>query len=249
MSARLLPLVLIAALLGAGCSNRADAGAAGPLVVVLFDVSQSTRAPEVRDRYAEAFDRVLAYAADADGRVIADVIDENPLAHSSYPIDVAFSSCDAFTENPLVCDAEATKLREEASAEARAILARTAGESGTDIHDALALAERAFDAYPESGVCSLVLLSDMVERSASLNVVRVSAQEPPGSAIDALAADGSIPDLNGVSVYVVGAGVQSGTELSAEQILAIQGFWQAFFERGGARFAPERYGAALVRFP
>jgi hypothetical protein len=218
-------------------------------VVVLFDVSKSTVAPEVRDRYAEAFDRVLAYAADIDGRVIADVIDENPLAHSSYPIDVAFTSCDAFTENPLVCTAETDELREEASAEARAILARTAEEAGTDIHDALALAERAFDAYPESGARSLVLLSDMVERSARLNVVRVAAQRSPDAAIEELAADGSIPDLNSVSVYVVGAGVQSGTELSPEQIVAIQGFWQTFFDRAGAELAPERYGAALVRFP
>ena len=85
------------------------------------------------------------------------------------------------------------------------------GAAGTDIHDGLLLAQRVFDAYPEAGSRSLVLLSDMVERSARLNVTRVRPDDASiASTIDGLAADGLIPDLRGVQAYVVGAGVSQG---------------------------------------
>jgi hypothetical protein len=54
--------------------------------------------------------------------------------------------------------------------------------------------------------------------------------------------------LDGVAVYVVGAGA-SGGEMPADRILAIQREWQAWFEAAGAELPDERYGAALVRFP
>ena len=122
--------------------------------------------------------------------------------------------------------------------------------AGTDIHNGLRLAERVFDAYPEAQERYLVVLSDMVERSSSLNLGRpslgVARVEPM---LDELAAQEQIPDLTGVSVYAVGAGVVAEPELSADRILAIERFWQGFFERSGARWSPERFGAALVRFP
>ena len=89
-----------------------------------------------------------------------------------------------------------------------------------------------------------------MERSSSLNLGRpsldVAKVEPM---LDGLAAQDQIPDLTGVSVYAVGAGVVAGEELSADRILAIERFWQGFFERAGARWGPDRFGAALVRFP
>jgi hypothetical protein len=135
-------------------------------------------------------------------------------------------------------------------AQARTILASVPNATGTDIHDGLSLAERVFDAYPEAGARSLVLLSDMVERSSRLNVGRARFDENAiVPALDALASDGLIADLSGVSVYVVGAGVGAGSEPSADRFLAIQHFWQAYLLRAGTDLPTERYGAALVRFP
>ena len=90
----------------------------------------------------------------------------------------------------------------------------------------------------------------MVERSARLVVGRASAsKESTRSAVDDLARHGLVPDLVGVSVYVAGAGVGGHSEQPAERILAIERFWNAYFERAGSGLSPEHYGATLVRFP
>jgi hypothetical protein len=86
----------------------------------------------------------------------------------------------------------------------------------------------------------------MVERSAGLRMGRTFDAT---NGLDALQAEGSIANLAGVQVYVVGAGVVTSTELPAERILAIQAFWEDYFAASGAELAPDRYGAALVRFP
>jgi hypothetical protein len=243
--------VIVLALLSGGCSAVAEGSEeAGPLVVALFDVSGSTDSDEIRAGYLEAFGRVLDVVDERDGTVIADVIDENPLAHSTYPVSATFEACDALTDNRLTCDAEARQTRDEAVATVRRILESEVRPAGTDIHNGLRLAERVFDAYPEADERYLVVFSDMVERSSSLNLGRPSLDVARvGSMLDELSARDQIPDLAGVSVYAVGAGVVAGPELSGDRILAIERFWQGFFQRSGAEWSPERYGAALVRFP
>ena len=246
--------VLAACLALAGCSAvRAvtGGGGPGPLVVVLFDVSRSTDDADVRARYLTTFETVLDHVAATHGTVVGDVVDDDPLAHSSFPISATFDACDPLTDNRLACDAETGRTRTDAVTSARAILARDTGAAGTDIHDGLLLAQRVFDAYPEAGSRSLVLLSDMVERSARLNLGRARFDEASiAPTIDAFAADGLIPDLRGVEVYVVGAGVsQSGAGMPADRFLTIERFWQAYLSRAGADLPTDRYGAALVRFP
>ena len=61
--------------------------------------------------------------------------------------------------------------------------------------------------------------------------------------------DGEVPNLAGVRVYVVGAGVSAGGALPAHRILRAQHVWLAYFAAAGADLPEERYGAALVRFP
>ena len=236
---RRIPSFMLAALLAlTGCTAlNPGSHQAPPLSVVLFDVSQSTRDPSVRARYLSAFERVLDYVVAEHGTLLGDVIDDNPLAHSSFPIDATFSGCDPLTDNPLECDARTSRLRDDVTAEAKRILSTVSVAAGTDIHDGLLLAARVFDAYPEAGPRSLLLLSDMVERSSRLNVTRASS------------GDGLLPDLGGVSVYVVGAGVVSDAEMPADRSLAIESFWRTYFARAGADLPTGRYGAALVRFP
>ncbi len=193
--------VLLCLLALTGCSAvRAVTGSGqpGPLVVVLFDVSRSTNDPAVRARYLAAFERVLDHVVAEHGTIVGDVIDDDPLAHSTYPIDATFAACDAFTDNKLVCDAGITRTRQRVDAQARAILAQEPTASGTDIHNGLGLAERVFDSYPEAGARSLVLLSDMVERSPRLNVARAHFDDAAiGPTLDTLAAEGLIPEPAG----------------------------------------------------
>jgi hypothetical protein len=79
----------------------------------------------------------------------------------------------------------------------------------------------------------------------------VHASDPSRSAaaLEALRAAGAVPDLSGVTVTVIGAGAGAGPELTADRILAIERFWQAYFTAAGTTLEPDRYGAALLRFP
>jgi hypothetical protein len=216
-------------LLASACaSDNAGEVEDRPLVVVLFDVSRSTRAPEVRERYLAAFGQVLDFAQANHASVVGDVIDENPLAHSTYPVDGVFEPCDAFSDNQLVCDGQAAGERDRLTTAAAALLEPVDRPAGTDVHGGVLVAARVFGAYPEAGDRYLVILSDMVERS--------SWREAPAP-----------PDLTGVQVYVVGAGA-TGSRAPAD-ILADQRAWQAFFTSAGADLPDDRYGAALVRFP
>ncbi len=232
MTRRLLATLLAVSLLtGTGCaalSRAAGRDQARPLVVVLLDVSRSTHDAEVRARYLDAFARVLDDVEAEHGTLVADVIDDNPLAHSTFPIQATFEACDPLTDNRLACAARAAQLRGDALDAARAILARTSEASGTDIYDGVALAQRVFDAYPEAGARRLVICSDMVQNAS----VR-----PPAAR------------LGGVTVYVVGSGVVAGSELAPERILALQRRWLGYFAQAGADLTPARYGATLVRFP
>lgn len=251
MTQRVVALVVVGSLALAGCSalHRSDREPR-PLVVVLFDVSRSTNRPDIRARYLDAFERVEGWVADQHGTIVGDVIDDDPLAHSTFPIDATFAPCDVFTDNRLTCDARTTEARGAATVEARSILARVPTVGQTDIHDALALAHRVFAAYPDASPRSLVVLSDMVERTSRLSVGRAGfGDDQIEPTLDAFAADGLIADLNGVSVYVVGAGAASGAGQPAERILTIERFWQAYFTRAGASLSTVNYGAALVRFP
>ena len=246
---RAVTLALVAGFALVGCS-RGSGDAARPLTVVLFDVSGSTRDDAIRARYLAAFEQVVDATAAEHGTVVGDVIDENPLAHSTYPIDGSFDSCDPLTENKLVCEAKANQTRSSLVADAQQILASTAPIPGTDIQDAVSLAQRVFDAYPSASSRSLVLLSDMVEHTPRINVGGIGfGDRAANDTLDRLEASGSIPDLSGVRVYVVGAGVVGSSELPAARILAIQRFWLGFFAQAHADLTDDRYGAALVRFP
>jgi len=233
MSARLVALAAAAALMLSGCSMferaRAADAAGGPLTVVLFDVSRSTEDPTIRARYAQAFDEVLRATEAQHGTVVGDVIDDNPLAHSSYPIDVTFEGCDPLTDNQLTCEARAKQAAEQATAAAGQILSAETTVAGTDIRAGVRLAERVFAAYPDASQRFLVVLSDMAEHTSSH--------------------DDAVPNLTGVRVYVVGAGLSAGGALSANSILATERDWLAYFSAAGADLPAARYGAALVRFP
>ena len=250
MRAASLVATLIVGLALTCCSARQGAGSdARPLVMVLFDVSKSTQDPAIRDRYLSSFERVVDAVASEHGTVVGDVIDENPLAHSRYPIDATFEPCDPLRDNRLVCDARTAKLRADVTAGAEAILSTIPARGGTAIHDGLRLAERVFAAFPEATSRSLVVLSDMVEHSSGLDMGPTFDGSTVDSQLEVLRAGGSIPNLAGVRVYVVGAGLVRSSELPAARILDIQDFWQAFFTASGADLPPDRYGAALVRFP
>ena len=113
MSRRTIAAALAATLALSGCGAlHSGPDIARPLVVVLFDVSGSTADPTVRARYLDAFERVVDHVEATHGTIVGDVIDDDPLAHSTFPIDATFEACDALADNKLVCDTTATRTRE-----------------------------------------------------------------------------------------------------------------------------------------
>jgi len=238
--------VLAAALLAgllAGCSTLRPSLAQDPprAVMVLFDVSESTDREALRDRYLETFRRVLQAVDGVDdpgGILGADVIDDNPLAHGGFPIDVRFEPC-TLLDNRLACEDEREAAKARALAAAEGILARA--RRGTDVVGGLALAELFFQAHPE-GERLLVVCSDMLQVGRGIRLARPGVLDGAAELLERLPA----VDLSGVRVYVAGAGA-SRADLSPETIEAVEAFWRAYFERSGAEVV--LYGPALPRFP
>ena len=201
--------LLVLALVGfAVASCTASADETGSATVVLFDVSNSTRAEDVRARYGRTFAMVLEHLRDDGGVLGADIVDANPLAHGSLPINETFEPC-TITDNSLDC-------REAQDEQERRVLDASEGilESasvGTDVFGALTLASQFFEAYPEAGERTVVLLSDMVQFANGIRLGSVERWSP--AELSALLEDAPTIDLTGVRVYVVGAGATTTTEL------------------------------------
>jgi hypothetical protein len=250
---RLRPILLILLMATASCFGSPGSQAAcepDTSALLLFDVSRSTVNPEVREGYLEDFDKVMESASDR-WEVGADRIDENPLAHSEFPVDVCIPAFDAFEGDPLTHEEQVQRIRQDARAAVEDLLALD-GESvrGTAIMDSLHLAERFFASYPEAEKRYLLIFSDMVEVSDTYRFTpRNLRPADVAEFIESQREKGQLPDLTSVEAYVVGAGATAGGGVEGERFRAIQGFWLAYFEATGANLPEFRYGSALVRFP
>ena len=217
-------------------------------VVALFDISPSTDDEAIRQRYSEAFSAVVE-GSEGEWQIAADLIDDNPLAHSTFPVNDCLPAREG-GEQELTYQDRLAKARRDIEAGAAQIL-ETPAKSGTAIMDGVSLAQRFFETYPEITERYLVICSDMVESSARYGFgkkVKWSAKK-----IDQIIAAereaGRLPTLDGVKVYVVGAGADAAGDVSADKIRFIRDFWLAYFEAAGADLPSSRYGAALIRFP
>jgi hypothetical protein len=188
------------------------------------------------------FAMVLDHLRDDGGVLGADIVDANPLAHGSLPINETFESC-TITDNSLDCREAQDEQGRRVLDASNAILENAS--RGTDVFGALTLASQFFEAYPEAGERTVVLLSDMVQFANGIRLGSVERWSP--AELSALLEDAPTIDLTGVRVYVVGAGATTTTELAPAQIEGIASFWSSWFERSGARV--EFYGANLARFP
>jgi hypothetical protein len=86
---------------------------------------------------------------------------------------------------------------------------------------------------------TLVIFSDMVEESGELNFERDRLEPARVQGILAtLSRDDRLPNLSGVSVYVVGA-----THVNLQRYRRTREFWLALFKAAGADLRPENYGS------
>ncbi len=243
---RLLVPLLCLGLFAAGCGGKSMPSR---VTVVLFHVTGSTYTGNVRLQYVTDFAKVLGSVTDG-GTIVADIIDDNPLAHSSYPIRESFDRFNPLKENKLDHERRVREQRDAAIKKAEAIVRRPpSGRLGHSILDAMQLAERAFAALPGDQKL-LVIFSDMIEQSRrydftgeNLTAARIDA------IIDRERSAGRVPDLQDVEVCVVGAGASPSGGLPPEKLFSIQAFWLKYFEAAGANLPKERYGSALLKCP
>lgn len=226
---------------------------AGKVVCVLVDRSSSTKEQGVRQRYIESFRRILDKLGTGD-IIVADAITDNPLAQSSFPVNDEFETFQPGTDNPLIVkkkqEEHEGKLREKRDQvwdKAQGLFAGAPSKQ-TKIFDALRLAERVFHTYQRQKKV-LVIFSDMVEESERHNFTRERLTEAASARIISEEKEAKrLPDLNGVKVYVIGAGQSGNRSSSSEQYAGIQSFWLQYFKSAGADLPKERYGAALLKF-
>src|SRR3989442_12069251 len=94
---RVLILSTLLVLIAAGCGGKS---AQGRVTTVLFDLSGSTSAQAIRQQYMRDFTKILDTVA-SGGVIAADIIDDNPLAHSTFPINESFDRSEPLKENKL----------------------------------------------------------------------------------------------------------------------------------------------------
>lgn len=109
----------------------------------------------------------------------------------------------------------------------------------TDLISAVSLASRILAAGTASNKVLLIQHSGVNTAGASLPMQELDdlLNTDPAKLVDQLDEAAMVPQLNGVPVEFYGLGDVAGSQptLSAQQVQWLQSFWQAFFDRTGAK--------------
>lgn len=206
-------------------------------VVVLFDVSESTKDPAVRGKFLSDFDKVILKKVNPGDVIAADRIAESSAAGSTLPVNHEFEG--EWSSNRL----KQLKQKKEIYKEAESILSNKGKVKYTDILSSLLISERVFKSYgKERNV--LVIMSDMIEDSKNYNFTRERLTDKRIATIIAKERKGGrLPDLKGVTVYAV----KSVTCQAGEDYNGIRNFWIRYLTECGARIGVAQYGP-LTKF-
>lgn len=112
---------------------------------------------------------------------------------------------------------------------------------GTDILSTLHDVSADLRAAPGREV-TLYIFSDMLQSNRSIDMEGLRRMPPPGW-VEHERANGTLPDLSGLCVYVIGARVDT------QQSQHVKEFWQEYFEATGAIFESGNYTLRPVELP
>jgi|YNPNPStandDraft_1061719.scaffolds.fasta_scaffold40250_2 hypothetical protein len=236
---------LAVAVLPDGCSQKAPSW----VVFVLFDISGSTSAPEIRQRYFRDFQKILE-AMQGGGLLMCDVITENTLA-TSNPIEAFFPAYNPLIDNPLSHKKKLQKITEQMLVEAKKLILETPPAPMTDLMNSFQLASKIFNGErcKGAGGKALVVFSDMIEQSRNYDFQKLRlTEERTQQIIETERRDGRLPNLSGVKVWVSGATAAKKGGVSPKKIYQIQNFWLHYFQACGADLTSERYATTLINF-
>ena len=218
------------------------AAAQDAVLCVLFDLSQS--AQKVRDGYQSDFEK-LADRLTGGEFILGAGITAHSLATGRFEIDNQIPKYSPFIDSKLTFRKKLLGARTVVKQEARTLLQEPATPT-TDLLGAMQLAEKAFqaEAAASAKVRMLVIFSDMIEESARYNFVKENLTQSRRVAIlETERKAGRLPALQGVQVWVAGAGGNT-----PDKYLQIQSFWIEYFRAASADLRKSRYGAGLMDF-
>jgi hypothetical protein len=236
----------------AGCSKVGSSGnqSSQTVVVMLFDISGSTSATAIRQRYQKEFDTVLQEVGN-NTVVMADRITDNSLATSSFPVNITFPAYNMLEDSAMTHNKKMKKLHEEADEQVKQIFSNTSKYPHTDLMNAFQLAAKVFNGDTAKGAKNkvLVVFSDMFEQSAHYNFVSLNLDKTKTQQIvNKEKGEGTLPDLNGVKVWISGAGATGNSNIPSSKLNQIRDFWLQYFKATGADFSTTRYSASLINF-
>jgi len=230
-------------LLFAGCGLKKQEE---KCIFVLFDVSGSTLAS--RQQYYQDFQKVLNKIKGGD-RLIADLITENPLSQSVFPINEKIPKYSIFFPGgPDEYRTRTIQQKTNILNKAKKLVFNSTGRQKTKILDSLRLAERVFKTYKEPKK-ELIIFSDMIEESEYYNFITMKLSDKEIEQIiekERKREETGLPDLCGAKVYVV-TGTYS-KNITTKKILNIKKFWLRYFKECGADLTKERYGSCLLEY-
>lgn len=236
-----------------GCQQVKEAVSTTPQfgVVALLDVSASTDQEALRQRYQREFLEMIDQLASHGAVIRADAIRATPLAETIFPVRIDVARMSVIDKNEFNLEEAVKKAKDSATQGMSKLLSEIPPTQRTPILDAIEVTSRIFNGEEMKGIADrrLVVFSDMIESSDRYEFTRAGLSPKAISAMirkDKQA--GRIPKLNGVSVWIAGAGAGGGSHLSSQQLRGIEQFWTEYFKATGAMLMPTRYGSTLLNF-
>jgi hypothetical protein len=245
--------LLLALILVAGCAPATPAASQHATAVVVFvDFSASIGGEDRASYRREIETEILPSLVEGDRLLIAAIHDKTltdfrPLVEANLPARPQFNG---FFDNVLKfnrkskdVEAQVARVKDKTKAEVAHVFGKRSVAPLTDIFSSLLIAQKLFYDEPRRKV--LVLMSDMIEDNPPYDFERMAwSSATIDKTLGELEAQGLVPKLSGVCVYVSGASAK--TAAIAEHIGR---FWQAYFQRTGADMDPSRYAHVLLHWP
>ena len=240
------PFVIMLLLLSLFCQGSVQSPSAKG-VMVLLDLSESTRIPQMREAYTRAFGEILAKLAPGD-RLVVGLITEKSVAELNLLIKEDFTkeknSLYGLLKKMVEEDAAAefNKKKDGLLKKVEAVLAdQNRKIMKTDLMSSFQVADRVLKGCGQPKKI-LIILSDMLEDSDAYNFeTEILSDERVSHILANEKKRGRIPDLTGVYVYVAGAAASN-----LDQYYSVMKFWLAYFKESGAIIQKKDYGSVLL---
>ena len=236
-------LTVIALIAIQGCGHKQPTG----LTVAIIDTSASMCQKQSRQNAWLALNRVIAdcpagsgfaaYPATANSEATAD------------PAITVIADYDPFTTNKDQYEQALESSKAGARRSVKSLLSKTS--NGTDLLHTIRVAGDLFNGekYRHAKIKRLVMVTDGINQVPDCDFLSMSlTPAEDDKVIAALRAQGALPRLDGVTVWMAGA-ASGESNVSPVKQAQIRVFWIRLFKSCGASLSETRYGAGLLNFP